>query len=43
MRILQKVGIMLSEKTHRGHHSGNHDDNFCIGNGLWNGVIRKMI
>jgi hypothetical protein len=42
VNLLQKSHILLSEKDHKVHHT-NHDDNFCIGSGTFNGVIRSLL
>jgi hypothetical protein len=39
--MLQNVQFFLSVDTHRGHHR-HHNDNFCIGNGWCNPLIRFM-
>lgn len=38
----QKWGIMVSPKEHWGHHK-NYDDNYCIGNGMWNPVLTPFL
>lgn len=32
---------MIPESAHKVHHK-DHDDNFCIGSGTFNGVIRSL-
>lgn len=39
---LQSWGIMLHPKAHAIHHK-SYDDNFCVGSGLWNGVVTKAL
>lgn len=39
---LQKMGVMVSPKEHWGHHK-NYDDNYCIGNGMWNPVLTPFL
>lgn len=42
VRKLQDWNIMLNPKQHGVHHK-NYDDNFCIGNGWFNGVMTKLL
>jgi hypothetical protein len=38
---LQDRGLMISSRDHMTHHM-NHDDNFCIGSGIFNPALRGI-
>lgn len=42
VKNLQNFGVMLHPKEHAAHHK-TYDDKFCVGSGLWNGVVTKAL
>ena len=43
VRVLQRIGILLDPTTHRRHHRGKYDINFCIMNGWLNTVLNVFV
>ena len=39
---LQEMGVMLHPRDHATHHA-KYDDNFCIGSGLFNPLLRTLL
>ena len=42
VKALQRYGVMLDPKEHALHHK-TYDDKFCVGSGLWNGVVTRAL
>ena len=42
VKRLQTIGVMLDPKEHALHHK-TYDDKFCVGSGLWNGVVTRAL
>jgi ubiquitin-conjugating enzyme E2 variant len=43
VKALQNVGLLLDANTHRLHHRGKYDINFCIMNGWLNPLLNMFI
>lgn len=41
-RLLQRSYVLLSPEFHLRHHSGNHDENYCLINGLADRTLGRM-
>lgn len=42
IRLLQKIGLLLSVHHHSQHHQGNHDDNYCLINGWADRTLGRL-
>lgn len=46
IRILQRVGVLISPKHHADHHKGDYNKNFCIFTGInniWLNPLAKLL
>lgn len=41
VRLLQKGHLLITPKYHARHHSGAHDDNYCVVNGWMNPILDR--
>ena len=42
IKILQKMGLILSPQRHHLHHQGNHNQHFCISSGITNQFLERI-
>jgi hypothetical protein len=41
VRVLQKAGFLITPKEHARHHSGGHDDHYCVVTGWMNPLLDR--